>query len=189
MKNTIAILTSLVLFSAFFSCSRNAEKSSEATSDSVSADSAKAMAPAALAPGKVASYAVPYSTAVQGVTDYVSLCQGKFGTDPFPRAFAIRSVTLLEAMGAPEGTTTENEYIRGYIGMDDKGDFQFYLTPAKDVSLPGNPGGEDVIPDGEFVPGPYNPGDPTTTGKFLWDFAHPCPNQCAPTPNDLLPNY
>jgi hypothetical protein len=117
-------------------------------------------------------YAVSLDTALKGIVRYDSVVNKKIGSVPI-KAFTIRSVDLLEAMGMPsrDSVKTRFQYVRVYLGMDTNNNFKIYLTPVIGANLGASPpkAGKDTI-----LSGKYNGG----YGRYVLDFSQPCPNTC-----------
>lgn len=123
-------------------------------------------------------YAVSLAEAERNVKFYDSLSKAALGIDPI-RAFTIRSVDLVEAMGLDTKYLKKAEYshVRIYMGLDkDSSQFKIYLTPVKGAKLSEGKPGKDVI-----LKGPYDgDGDGISDGdgQYVLDFSKPCPNAC-----------
>jgi len=131
-------------------------------------------------------YAVPYDSALRNMARFdkkmriydslVVKALNKKGPVKVPiRAFTIRAVDLLEALGLPAADTTRVAYdhVRIYFGMDANDGFKLYLTPVDSADLSSHPpqAGVDVILKGKY----RGLGD---DGEYVFDFAAPCPNTC-----------
>lgn len=129
-------------------------------------------------------FAVPYDSALTNINRYdkkmreydslVLQSLKKKGTAHVPiRAFTVRAADLLEAMGLPATDSVKYDHVRIYFGMDANDGFKLYLTPVDSADLSSDPpkAGVDVILQGKYR-------GLGTDGKYVMDFAAPCPNTC-----------
>jgi hypothetical protein len=139
----------------------------------------------------VAEYAISYEEAKKGMGQYsktMKLIKGIL-TDPkrkggpkididTVKAFTVRSVDLFEAMGmgGADSTMAKYQYVRIYMGLDEKNSFRLYFTPVEGADLNSNPpkGGKDKVLTGKYKTNALVAGD----GGYMLDFAQPCPYIC-----------
>lgn len=165
MKNLLRAI--LLLF--IISCKPSATEEADGAPPFVISDSTSSM------------YAVSLAEAEKNVRFYDSLSKAKLGIDPI-RAFTIRSVDLVEAIGLDMKYLRKAEYrhVRIYMGLDSVGQFKVYLTPVKGAKLSAGEPGKDVILNGPYSgddgKGELGDGD----GPYVFDFSQPCPNACDP---------
>lgn len=173
VKKTITMknLLRAILFLTIISCQPTASEETASAPPFQIADSTSSM------------YAVSLATAEQNVRFYDSLSQAALGVDPI-RAFTIRSVDLVEAIGLDMKYLNKAKYrhVRIYMGLDSaSGQFKVYLTPVKGAKLSAGKPGKDVI-----LNGPYSGADGDKSelgdgnGPYVFDFSKPCPNACDP---------
>ena len=129
-----------------------------------------------------ALFAVPLDTAMKDMAHYDSVAIKTIGVDPI-RAFTIRSVDLVEAMGLPVKFLKEAEYkhVRIYIGMSrPTNEFKIFLTPVEGANLNKGIAGKDVILEGPYFEDleARIKGVSMGEGPYMLDFSAPCPNTC-----------
>ncbi len=129
-------------------------------------------------------FAVSLDSAEKNVQYYDSLVKSALGVDPI-RAFTIRSVDLVEAMGMDMKVLKKAKYrhVRIYMGLEEStGEFKIYLTPVKGAKLSAGEPGTDVILDGPYTgkKGNGEEGLEDGNGPYVFDFSQPCPNACDP---------
>lgn len=125
-------------------------------------------------------YAVALELALKDMKRYDSVTKAKLGSDPI-RAFTIRSVDLLEAMGmSPSDTVkTKFEHVRLYMGLNNTNDFKLFLTPVEGAKLDATPpvAGKDVILKGNIKMTATETGE-NPEEPYMLDFSQPCPKTC-----------
>ncbi len=176
MKNLLRVL----LIMAIISCQ-------ETTTESAVAEAP----PFEIKDSTSSMYAVSLASAVENVQYYDSLSRAVFhGVDPI-RAFTIRSVDLVEAMGMNMNVTRNAKYrhVRVYIGLEEAtGEFKIYLTPVEGAKLSAGVPGKDVILKGPYTGNKKKSDDELGDGDgpYVFDFSQPCPNACDPgSPLDI----
>lgn len=124
-------------------------------------------------------YAVSFDKAKGDVIRYDSISRVLFNKEPI-KAFTIRSIDLLEAMGMPLSDTTlvSYQHVRVYLGLDSNYNFKLFLNPVDSANLSANPPrpGVDVFLSGNF--GELG----SQSGEYVLDFTQPCPTTCPPDP-------
>jgi hypothetical protein len=169
MKNLFYFLICITIV---FSCTK-AEKPMEINT---TADRPK--------PIDTAEYALSLDSAIVYTKRFDSVARATFkGATPI-KAYTIRSVDLLEAMGISKKTKVTYDYVRIYLGMDFTNTFRMVLTPVVDADLPKGIAGKDVI-----LKGPYKRTISDTEfvvedDSYVLDFTAPCPATC-PTGSPL----
>lgn len=129
----------------------------------------------------------PLTTAQNDIAYFDSLCQQTLGSDPI-KAYTIRAVDLVTALGMDTTYTSEYQYIRVYLGyrrsngMNKDTGFKLYIVPVEGANLANHVGGYDIILDSIGKSVGKNPGIGNNT--FVLDLNAPCPNTCAT--NSLL---
>ena len=95
-------------------------------------------------------YAVSYKKAKREMDRYKKVTNKIFGKDSVVRAWTIRSIDLLEAMGMPvdHPIQAKYKYVRIYMGMKKDSTIKLFLTPVEGAKLSHHPpiAGKDVIP-------------------------------------------
>jgi hypothetical protein len=136
----------------------------------------------------IAEYALPLDSAVSYVTRYDSIVKKVLDNSIPIKAYTIRAVDLMEALGMPLEDTVKVKYnhIRVYMGMDAKNNFRLMLTPVNNADIVSGIPGEDVILDGHYSASTKNSGEPINIGQYVLDFTGPCPNSC-PVQSPLIP--
>ncbi len=119
-------------------------------------------------------YAVSFTKAKENITRYDDISKEIFTKTPV-KAWTIRSVDLLEAMGMPVENPIQAKFkhVRMYLGLSQDSTFKLYLTPVEGAKLSSKPpiAGKDVILSGEYD----GLGD---DGEYMLDFTSPCPTTC-----------
>lgn len=99
------------------------------------------------------------------------------------KAFTVRAVDLLAAMGMPaaEPPTLPYDHIRVYLGFNKSaGQFKLYIVPVAQASINNQQSGQDLMLDahGNAVQPEqvYPPG--YLSDKYVLDLNAPCPNLC-----------
>jgi len=122
-------------------------------------------------------FAVSLSEAEKNIKFYDKVSKEALGVDPI-RAFTIRSIDVIEAIGMPMKNLKDAKYrhLRVYMGLDSATqEFKVYLTPVEGARLSQGKPGKDVILDGPYKGnGELADGD----GPYVMDFSQPCPNAC-----------
>lgn len=159
MKTSLLALLSLIFL---ISCSQPKEEIAE-----------EVKAPA------VAEYALDLDSAVYYIHRYDSVAKANLkGSLPL-KAFTIRAVDLLQALGLPEKTPVKYTHARVYLGMDKNNQFRLFFTPVEGASIKNGEAGQDVILKGPHSHGLADAGDGlTSSGSYVLDFTAPCPNTC-----------
>ncbi|NOS94066.1 MAG: hypothetical protein HOP30_19285 [Cyclobacteriaceae bacterium] len=128
---------------------------------------------------QIAEYALDLDSAIQYVNRYDSIAKASLkDTIPF-KAFTVRAVDLLEALGLPENTKVKYTHARIYLGMDQNDHFRLFFTPVQGASIKNGEAGQDVI-----LKGPHKHGLAEdaklqlSNGSYVLDFTAPCPNTC-----------
>ncbi|WP_370090027.1 hypothetical protein [Ekhidna sp.] len=126
-------------------------------------------------------YAVSYEEAKKNITYYDTMAYKFLKTDPI-KAFTIRSVDLIEAIGLPPSADAKSKYkhVRIYLGLDSAtNQFKVYMTPVEGAKLSAGKAGKDVILDGPYEGIPDSNGDVSESdGQYMMDFSAPCPKTC-----------
>ncbi|WP_144017424.1 hypothetical protein [Ekhidna lutea] len=126
-------------------------------------------------------YAVSYQVAENNINYYDSITRKYLKTDPI-KAFTVRSVDLIEAIGLPisDDAKTKYKHVRIYLGLDSAtNQFKMYLTPVKGAKLSAGIAGKDVILDGPYEGIPNSNGEVSESdGQYMMDFTKPCPTTC-----------
>lgn len=128
----------------------------------------------------LAEYALSLDTAVSYTKRYDSIVRATLH-DTIPiKAYTIRVVDLIEALGMPLKDTIDVKYnhIRVYLGMDQKDNFRLLLTPVAGADINNGIPGNDVILRGLYSNGLGTASDPVKNGSYVLDFTGPCPNSC-----------
>lgn len=135
-------------------------------------------------PMDTAEYAISLDSAIAYTKRFDSIARANFkGTTPI-KAYTVRSVDLLEAMGISKKTTVIYDHVRIYLGMDFNNTFRMVLTPVVGADLPKGIAGKDKI-----LKGPYRRNISDTEfvledDSYVLDFTAPCPATC-PTGSPL----
>jgi hypothetical protein len=122
-------------------------------------------------------YAVPLSKAIDDIGRFDSLSTEYLQQIPI-KAFTIRSIDFLEAMGVSNTTPTKYTHVRIYLGMDSSNNYKLFLTPVKGAKLSSKipVAGKDVILNGPYQGKVGELQD--TNGSYVLDFSQPCPSAC-----------
>lgn len=166
------------MFVLFFSCGKKSIESSTAGgSDSLAETSESPALARSFSPGDTASYAMNFDQAKEMVSEYVDFANRNYNSNPFAKAFLIRSSTLQEVMLTDSKGDPRVDYVRAYIGLDGSGEFRLFLVPVKEVSA-SNQAGVDSLMNGPYTNGVFAPGDSVSNGNYVWDYAKACPLIC-----------
>ena len=129
----------------------------------------------------IAEYALPLDTAVSYIQRYNDIIRAVLNDTAPIKAYTIRSVDLLEAMGLPiaYADSAAYDHVRVYLGIDSTHKFRLLLTPVDEADIEKEICGNDIILKGLFTSGTVASGTPVNDGKYVMDFTGPCPNSCS----------
>ncbi len=130
-------------------------------------------------------------TAHNDIQLFDSLSKAYLGDSIPIRAYTIRAVDLLGAMGMPgelaDSSLCKYKYIRVYLGYRRNVGFKLYIVPVQDANLAQLKGGIDIMLNSEGKGLPFN--KPKTgfynEEEYVLDLNAPCPNTCATDPSPL----
>ncbi|MCC6372430.1 MAG: hypothetical protein IT236_15605 [Bacteroidia bacterium] len=121
------------------------------------------------------SIELPVDTAVKCIKRYDSLWKASHAGQPAPvRAFTIRAVDLLKAMGMPTEMASDTNvckynHVRVYLGQNYDNAYKLFITPVSGANLCNSVGGADVILSNTKA----------TPSNYVLDLNAPCPQVCA----------
>jgi hypothetical protein len=161
MKKVIYILACIISLSA---CKQKETKTTNTTQEE-----------------NAAEYALPLDTAVAYTQRYNALALEILKDSAPIKAYTIRAVDLMEALGMPleYASSAKYSHVRVYIGMDSNNKFRLLLTPVEGADIIKEVAGNDIILKGLFTSGTVTSGDPVLDGEYVMDFTGPCPNSCS----------
>lgn len=126
----------------------------------------------------VAAYALELDSAALYTQNYDSIARSTMdGQNPI-RAFTVRAVDLLEAMGMDVSLAEQAKYnhVRVYLGIDNNNNYRLMLTPVDSANIEDGVPGSDVILKGNYYHGSTS--GAVQNGQYVLDFTGPCPNSC-----------
>jgi hypothetical protein len=98
------------------------------------------------------------------------------------RAYTIRAVDLLDALGLPVGLADSSicqyKYIRTYLGYRQGTGFKLYIVPVKDACLKNNIGGDDVLLNSLGRAVKIDSRGFPEEQEYVLDLNAPCPKTC-----------
>jgi hypothetical protein len=125
-----------------------------------------------------ASFALSLDSVNHYRQHYDSVARKKLGQDAPVRAFTVRAVDLLEAIGLPKNSDPKYKFVRVYLGLDYKGHFRVFLTPVEGADISKGIAGKDITLTGPHSHGFAGPNISAHDGAYMLDFSSPCPNTC-----------
>lgn len=126
----------------------------------------------------------PLTTAFRDVQLFDSLSRAYLGDSIPVRAYTIRAVDLLDALGMPDeladSAICKYKYIRAYLGYRKGKGFKLYIVPVVGASLKDNIGGCDIMLNSIGKAAVRTGG---LTGyaeeeEYVLDLNAPCPKTC-----------
>jgi hypothetical protein len=179
MKKTISYSLLLISMLTILACNN---KAGEPTKDGGSA----------CADDSVSTVLYPVDSARNAIQRFDSLSNALFtavdsaeghpanGVAQVPiKAFTIRAVDLLAAMGMPTGYADSSfctyKHVRVYLGLTDR--FKLFIVPVHNADISAGNGGEDYLVDSTGIA--IVPGTDPGQSRYVLDLNAPCPNTCA----------